>query len=154
MVGDGQQLNTSLEEYNKFCNNLAEGCILYNIDSTNMWGDYFLVANISPVRIGEMKTYTALLLGLKKDKNRFLPVNRKIKLTPDCAGNVPFLKYVGRCKFSIIPELSEVEVNIGLATVYGQTDLRKFTEKLSIRKPKKKKYGRDGKLFVRKTGNK
>ena len=60
-----------LEEYNRFCGNLKEGCILYNIDSTNSWGDYLLVVNISAVKVEGIKTYTVLLLGLKKDKNKW-----------------------------------------------------------------------------------
>lgn len=145
--------NLEINEYNQFCSNLREGYVLYNIDTTNSWGDYLLVANISTIKIGEVKTYTVLLLGLRKDQSNFVPRNIRIKLTPEHAGNVPFLKYVGHCNFRLIPELEEVNINIGLATVYGTTDLHKFATNLSIRKPRKHKYANDGKLVIRNVKN-
>ena len=140
--------------YNDFCKNLKEGCILYNLDSTNNWGDYLLVVNISAVRIKGNLTYTALLLGLRKEKSNLVPRNTKIKLTPDYANSIPFLKYVGQCSFELIPNITDVNLDVGLAAVYGSIDLWKYREKLNIRKPKKRKYGRDGKLVVSKAENK
>ena len=145
--------NIDLDSYNSFCGNLREGYILYNIDSTNQWGDYLLVANVATVRVKGIETYTCMLLGLKKEDNRFVPRNCRIKLTPDYAGNIPFLKYVGKCDFTIVPVVENVEVNLGLVTVYGTIDLHKFAEKLSIRKPRNRKYGRDGKPVIKKNGN-
>lgn len=151
MAENEQQLNTGtgIEDYNRFCGNLHEGYVLYNIDSTNSWGDYLLVANIAKVVLGEHKTYTVMLLGLRKEGSRFLPRNTRIKLTPEYARNIPFLKYVGKCSYSLVPDLSNVEVNIGLAAVYGETDLRKYARKLSVRKPKRKGYWNDGRRIVR-----
>ena len=145
-----EEADVSIEGYNRFCKNLHEGYILYNIDTTNSWGDYLLVANIAKVRLGEQTTYTVMLLGLKKEKKNFVPRNIRIKLTPDCAKYIPFLKYVGKCHYRLIPDISDVEVNIGLAAVYGGVNLRKYTQKLSIRKPKKKGYWNDGRRIVKK----
>ena len=143
----------TIEDYNRFCSNLKEGCILYNVDSTNSWGDYLLVVNISAVKIDSIKTYTVLLLGLKKDKDKWVSRNTRIKLIPEYAQNIPFLKYVGKCDFSLVPVLENVSVNIGLATVYGSINLHKFAQGLSIRKPKKRKFGVDGKPMVKKAEN-
>lgn len=145
--------NIDLSGYNSFCSNLKEGYILYNIDTTNQWGEYLLVANVATVRIKGIETYTCMLLGLKKENNGFVPRNCRIKLTPDYASNIPFLKYVGKCTFSIVPIIEDIKVDIGLVTAYGQADLHRFAEKLSIRKPKKRKYGKDGKPIIRKTNN-
>lgn len=145
--------SVTIEDYNKFCSNLKEGCILYNIDSTNNWGDYLLVVNISAVRVSEQKTYTVLLLGLRKEKDKLVSRNTRIKLIPDYAQNIPFLKPVGYCDFKLIPALDNVKLNIGLATVYGSMDLHKFARNLSIRKPKKRKFGVDGKPIVKKAEN-
>jgi hypothetical protein len=145
--------NNSMAIYNDFCKNLKEGYILYNVDSTNSWGDYFLVVNVAKVCINKIMTYTALLLGLRKDKDKFVPRDSRIKLTPDCATNVPFLKYIGKCSYRLIPEIKDVEVNIGLAAVYGSTDIHKFASSLHLHKPRNRKYGNDGKPVVKKAGN-
>ena len=146
--------SVDIDTYNRFCSNLKEGYVLYNVDSTNLWGDYLLVVDIIPVRIGNNKTYTVLLLGLKKENGVFKTRNLRIKLTPDHAKNIPFLKYVGHCNFDLQIEMSNVNINTGLVTVYGQTDLHKFATNLSIRKPRKNKYGKDGKLIIKPTSNK
>ena len=146
--------SVDINTYNQFCGNLREGYVLYNVDSTNLWGDYLLVADVISVRVGACKTYTVLLLGLKKEDGVFKPKNLRIKLTPEHAKNIPFLKYVGRCNFNLIPEMSDVNINTGLVTVYGQADLHKFAQGLSIRKPRKQKYGKDGKLIIKPTSNK
>ena len=145
--------NTSLDTYNEFCKTQVEGNILYNIDKTNNWGEYLLIVNIATVRVGEIKTYSMLLIGLQKEGKEFKPKNLRIKLTPDYCSNIPFLKYVGHCNFKLVPTLEDVDVNIGLAAVYGTTDLWKYKEKLSIRKPKTRKYDKEGKLVIKKTGN-
>lgn len=146
--------NVDLDTYNKFCSNLREGFILYNVDSTNLWGDYLLVADVIAVRVGACKTFTVLLIGLKKEEGLFKVRNLRIKLTPEHAKNIPFLKYVGYCNFNLIPEMTNVNINIGLVAVYGQADLHKFVKGLSIRKPRKQKYGNDGKLIIKPTSNK
>lgn len=141
--------NDSLKQYNDFCRNLVEGYILYNIDSTNSWGEYLLVGEKFPINISTEKTYAVLLFGLKRKDNKFVFNNTKVKLTPDCAGNIPFLKYIGKCTCTTLPDMENVNVNIGLAVAYGNIDLHKYAERLSIRKPKKKKYANDGKPYDR-----
>ena len=145
--------NMTFETYNQFCENLSEGAILYNVDNTNSWGDYLLVANKTLIKIGEIKTFTLLLLGLSKIKEKFTLRNLRIKLTPDYAASIPFLKQVGQCHFRLIPEIKDINVNKGLAVVYGNVNLWKFKQKLSIRKPKVRKYGKDGKLIIKKIEN-
>lgn len=140
--------------YNSFCKGLMEGNILYNIDSTNQWGEYLLVANITPVEVGSIKTYTVLLIGLKKEEGRYIPKDTKVSLNPSYAGRIPFLKPIGYCKFSLVPAIEEVNVHTGLAAIYGNTDLHKYAANLSIRKPRAHKYDMDGKPIVRKPGNK
>lgn len=140
--------SVNLDSYNDFCKNLREGSILYNINKTNSWGEYLLVANIATVVFDTIKTYSMLLLGLKKRGNEFIARNIRIKITPDCSENIPFLKYVGRCNYTLIPEIKDANVNVGLAAVYGETDLHKYAKKLSIRKPSIHKYGKDGKPII------
>ena len=146
--------NTGLSDYNTFCQNLLTGNILYNIDSTNLWGEYLLVVNITPIRFYDVKTYTVFLIGLKKQEGKYVPYNLCISMTPDYARYIPFLKPVGYCKFSLLPVLEDVDVNLGLVTVYGNTDLHKFASKLSIRKPRAKKYDGEGSPIIKKPYNK
>ena len=146
--------NTGLSEYNGFCKDLRAGNILYNIDSTNLWGEYLLVVNVTALRINGIKTYTVFLTGLRKKEGKYVPYDLSISLTPDYARYIPFLKPVGYCKFSLHPAIEDVNVNVGLVTVYGNTDLHKFATKLSVRKPRTHKYDRDGKPVIRKPGNK
>lgn len=142
--------NRKLGEYNSFCKDLRAGHILYNIDKTNLWGEYLLVANVVAVNIGTTKTYTVLLIGLKKEEGKYVPRNMSVSLTPEYVGHIPFLRHVGYCKFQLFPIIEEVNVNTGLAAVYGNTDLHKFASRLSIRKPKASKYGKDGKPVIKK----
>jgi hypothetical protein len=144
---------TGIKEYNEFCKGLRAGNILYNINSMNLWGDYLLVAHVTHIRVGNADTYTALLLGLKKIEGQYVPRNFCISLTPDNMEQIPFLKHVGYGKFTLVPVFDEINVNVGLATVYSQTDLHKFVSKLSIRKPRTHKYGKDGKPVIKKNGN-
>jgi hypothetical protein len=143
-----------LNEYNLFCKGLRAGNILYNINAMNLWGDYLLVANVVHIRIGNADTYTVLLLGLKKEEGKYIPRNLSISLTPEHMSQIPFLKHVGYSKFTLTPVFDEIKVDVGLATVYSQVDLHKFVSKLSIRKPRSHKYGKDGKPIIKKPGNK
>lgn len=147
------ETSINLTDYNNFCKSLHEGSILFNIDKTNYWGDYFLVANIATVVFKGIKTYSMLLLGLRKKGKDFVSRNCRIKITPEYAKNIPFLKYVGYCNFTLIPEIKDINVNLGLATVYGEMDLHKYAKKLSIRKPQYHKYGKDGKPVIKKMKN-
>lgn len=143
-----------LDEYNGFCKSLKTGTILYNMDASNGWGEYFLVVNIALVRVCDTVTYTVFLMGIKKKDGKYLPDYKCMSLTPDYARHIPFLKPVGYCEYSLLPALEEVNVNVGLVTVYSDMDLHKFTTKLSIRKPKNPKYGKDGRLVINKPSNK
>jgi len=147
------ECSKDLESYNRFCRNLREGCILYNVDTTNSWGEYLLVVNIATLKFNDQKTYTVLLLGLDRKESNFVPRNLRIKFTPDYAGNIPFLKYVGRCNFTLKPELSDINVNLGLASIYSSVNLKNFARHLSVRKPKTRKYGKDGKLVIKRLQN-
>ena len=142
-----------IKEYNDFCKELRAGHILYNINAMNLWGDYLLVAHVTHIRVGNADTYAVLLIGLKKQEGKYITRNFCISLTPDNIEQVPFLKHVGYSKFTLIPIFDSIDVNVGLATVYSQTDLHKFVSKLSIRKPRTHKYGKDGKLIIKKNGN-
>ena len=144
---------TVIKEYNEFCKELRAGNILYIINSMNLWGVYLLVAHVTHIRVGNADTYTALLLGLKKVEGQYVPRNFCISLTPDNMEQIPFLKHVGYGKFTLVPVFNEINVNVGLATVYSQTDLHKFVSKLSIRKPRVRRYDKDGKPIIRKNGN-
>lgn len=142
-----------IEEYNTFCRELKAGNILYNINTMNLWGDYLLVANVTHVRVGNANTYTVLLIGMKKEEGKYVPRNLCVSLTPDSAEQIPFLKSVGYGKFTLVPVFKDINVNTGLATVYSQVDLHKFVSKLSIRKPRTYKYGKDGKPIIKNNGN-
>lgn len=144
---------TGLSEYNSFCKGLKAGHILYNINSMNLWGDYLLVAHVAHIRVGNADTYTALLIGLKKQEGKYVPINLCISLTPDNIEQIPFLKPVGYGKFTLIPMFDNIDINVGLVTVYSQTDLHKLVTKLDIRKPRTRKYGKDGKPVIGKNGN-
>ena len=71
----------------------------------------------------------------------------------DYAKKVLFLKQVGYCKYDLLLSLSDVNVNVGLVTVYGSTDLHKYSQKLHIRKPQRKMYGNDGSPIIKKLNN-
>jgi hypothetical protein len=144
---------TGINEYNAFCKELRAGNILYNINSMNLWGDYLLVAQVTHVRVGNASTYTVLLMGMKKEEGQYVPRNFSISLTPDDMAQVPFLKHVGYSKFNLVPVFSEININVGLATVYSQTDLHKYVSKLAIRKPRTHKYDGEGKPVIKKSGN-
>ena len=144
---------TGIKEYNAFCRDLKAGHILYNVNPGNMWGDYLLVAHVLHVRVGNADTYAVLLIGMKKTEGKYVPRNFCISLTPESMSQVPFLKHVGYSKFTLVPVFDEVNVDVGLAPVYSQTDLHKFVTKLSIRKPRTHKYGKDGKPVIKKNGN-
>ena len=144
---------TGIKEYNEFCKELKAGHILYNINNMNLWGDYLLVANVAHIRVGNADTYTVMLIGMKKEEGKYIPRNFCVSLTPDNMEQVPFLKHVGYGKFTLVPVFQEINVNVGLVTVYSQVDLHKFVSKLSIRKPRTHKYGKDGKPVIKKIGN-
>lgn len=137
-----------LAEYNNFCQNLVDGTVLYNIDSTNPLGEYLLVIKVLPVSIKDTCAFTVFLMGLKKQEGKYIPTTLQYTLTPSDAKYVPFLKSVGYCTFDLFPTINEIKVNVGLVTVFGSTDLRKFTKKTSNRKPRQVKYKKEKKKFT------
>lgn len=143
----------SIGEYNKFCKNVTEGTILYNIDSTNLWGDYLLVANKCTVSFNGMTTYTLLLIGLKRKDGKMHVRDLKINLTPDYAAYIPFLKYVGKCQYLLVPELYNVDISLALVAVYENTDIWKSSHKASAKKPRRRKYDKDGKPVLKSIKN-
>ena len=145
--------NIRLKDYNRFCKDLKVGSILYNINSLNNWGEYLLVINVDHIRFNNFSTYTVLLLGLKKEEGKYISRDFCISLTPDHRAQIPFLKYVGYSRFKLIPVLDDIKINVGLVARFSQVDLHEFAKKLSIRKPRTHKYGRDGKPIIKKTGN-
>jgi hypothetical protein len=142
-----------LKEYNDFCKDLKAGSILYNINAMNNWGDYLLAINVDHIRFNNFNTYTVLLLGLKKEEGKYISRDFCISLTPDHRAQIPFLKYVGYSRFKLIPVLDDIKINVGLVARFSQVDLHQFAHKLSIRKPRTHKYGKDGKPIIKKTGN-
>lgn len=149
----GKTANIGLEEYNTFCRNLKEGTVLYNIDTTNLWGEYLLVVHKVLVRIQNIKTYTIMLVGLQKEDGQYKSRNIMVVLTPDCASSIPFLKCVGYCRFKLYPVIEDADVNLGLVAAYSGVDLRRYAYSINMRKPQKTKYGKDGKPVIKKLNN-
>ena len=143
----------SLRMYNDFCASIREGDILYNIDNTNMWGSYLLVAARASINMGGHKTWFMLLIGLDKDGEEFTSNNTRINLNPDKASSTSYLKRIGHTKFKVDIVFKEVNINNGLAVVYENTDLWKYSRKLDTRKPRKKKYDRTGDLLIKNYNN-
>ena len=135
--------------FNNFCENLSEGDILYNLDYTNKWGEYLLVLSKATIKMKDCKTYYVLLTGLKKKDGRFIPANTRINLTPKMADSTYFLKPIGSCEYSILPIIENVFINKGLIAMYENTDLKEYSAKAHVRKPKVRKYGEDNKPVVR-----
>lgn len=140
-------LRDTISQYNDFCKEIKEGDILYNIDSTNLWGDYLVVASKAVFTLGTVKTYYMLLIGLDKESsNAFKTNNCRINLTPDKADNTSYLKRIGHCKFTVELKMDNVQTNKGLMCIYEGTDLLKYYSKIHMKKPRKKKYDRNGEL--------
>ena len=145
--------NPDMDAYNSFCKEVKEGSIIYNIDNTNDWGEYFLVANKVVLRIAGIKTYSLLLLGLQKSEGKYKPRDLRINLTPEHAKNIPFLKYVGYANFELLPVIHNAIVNSGLIATFSEGDLHKYAKKFNIRKPQSSKYGKDGYPITKKLNN-
>jgi hypothetical protein len=143
----------SLEEYNEFCRSIIEGNILFNLNFSYWQTKFLLVTNITPVKVGDIQTYTVTMLGLEKKDKSFIPLDIRVRLSPNDTKNIPFLKIVGMCKFKLNPEMVDTKVNLGLVTVFSNIDLRQYTKKLSIRKPHESRYESNGGLTIKKSGN-
>ena len=90
---------------------------------------------------------------IKKEDGKYLSRNFCVSLTPEHRAQIPFLKYIGYSKYTLVPVLEDIKVNVGLVARFSQVDLHEFAQKLSIRKPRTHKYGKDGKRIIRKTSN-
>ncbi len=142
-----------LKEYNEFCKGLKAGSILYNINTSNNWGEYLHVVNVDRIQYNNLTIYTVLLLGIKKEEGKYISRDFIVSLTPDLGDHISFLKYVGYSKFTLVPVLEDIKINVGLVARFSQIDLHEYAQNLSIRKPVNRKYGKNGKLIIRKTGN-
>ena len=149
----GKTSKVELDSYNNFCQKLKEGSVIYNVDHTNGWGEYLLVIDKSSICVGKTRTYSLILLGIQKERGRYLPRNLKISLTPESASHIPYLKYVGYCRYELLLVLRDVNINVGLVAAYGNTDLHKFTKSMRMRKPQTRKYNKDGKPVIKKNSN-
>lgn len=146
-------LRDTFEKYNEFCRSVNEGDILYNIDSTNCWGDYLLVAAKAPIKVRNAKSWFILLLGLDLKDDKLITTSVRINLTPDEMQSTYYLKYVGYCKYSLTPTIYNSTIVEALKNTYKNIDLWKYSKKLHLRKPKKRKYGRDGKPIINNNNN-
>lgn len=147
-IAEIMNLKEKLAEFNRFCKNLHEGDILYNINSTNLWGEYLLVAAKATVRFVGQKSYFIFLLGLKKCGNTFTSNNVRINFSFDKMGNLPFLKPVGFCRYSITPSFGDTAINNGLVVMYSNVDLQKYTRKHHLKKSKRRKYDVNGEKVI------
>ena len=126
----------------------------------------------------ETKCYDAMeygyLYGLNKkipdeEWEKVKPYMRKWKRMDFVEGNI---KVTGRpegyrCLEEDVPKVEEIlgitntlekrrknienlHINAGLTAIYSQTDLRKFVSKLSVRKPRTRRYDRDGNPIIKK----
>lgn len=154
VVGKKDSRKFAASQYSDFCRMLKEGDILYNVNKTTKWGDYFLVAAKISTIVNKTEFFSILLLGLKNDSRSLVFAGTRVDLTPQKASFVPYLKVIGNSKFSLYPLIEEYNVNNGLAVVYKNTDLWKFSSRIPVRKPRVRKYGEDGKPIVKPTNNK
>lgn len=138
-----------INKFNTFCSDLRVGDVIYNIDNTNLWGDFLVVAVKAPIRYLSIKTWYILLLGVDRKEEGFESNNVRIDLTVNKAGNVDFLKVIGRCKIKLIPQIENQNIHNGLLVTYKDVGLRKYSERSKLRKPKYKKYDKNGELIVR-----
>ena len=147
------KLKEKLAEFNKFCKNLNEGDILYNLGNTNNWGEYLLVAAKATVRFVGQKSYFIFLLGLKKYNGTYASNNVRINFSFDKMSNMPFLKPIGFCKYSIIPSFNSINISSGLVVMYSNVDLKKYISNHHIKKPKTGKYDTNGEKVIKQLNN-
>ena len=141
----------SIAEYNSFCKNLHEGDILYNLDVTNLWGEYLLVAAKTKFVVNGIPVFFMLLLGLDNEDGEFKPNNLRISLSPEKLENIRYLKFVGNCKFGIQPIIEKTGLNEALNTMYKKMDLKKYSSNLGLSKPRRRKYDASGELRIKST---
>lgn len=141
MADEGKIKGTSdVERFNEYCKTLHEGDILYNIDSTNLWGEYLIVLVKHQVRTENGSTWFVMLSGARREKDSFRPTSLKVYLSPDKIGSCEYLKYIGHCKVTVTPEFGMGVVNKGLVAVYKGTDLWRYSRNTHCRKVRNRKY--------------
>lgn len=143
-------MSDKLAEYNNFCSSLKEGDILYNLNTSNRWGSLFLVSAKITISTENADTFALLLLSLKLENDYLHTDGKRIDITPQMVYSVPFLKVVGHCEYSLIPDIDKCKINKGLLTAFQNTDIRN----MGYRKPKISKYGDDGNPIIKSTNNK
>ena len=135
--------------YNRLCKQFHEADILYNLDITNMWGEYLLVAAKSIFKMDGIKFYYIMLLGLDKTEDGFKPNNLKISLAPEKLENLSYLKPIGTCKFRVVSEIESTDINTELEENYKNIDPWKYNSRLTTRKPVRRKYDSNGELVIK-----
>lgn len=133
-----------LSSYNAFCSTLHEGDILKNLNTSNGWGEFLLVAGKSMVS----DTYSVLLMGLERNEGVFMGNGNSIYLNPDKLEHTSYLRYVGAGKFSFRPVVYDVKLDERLMNVCGRLNVRKVG-----RKPRTKKYDSAGNPIIKRTNN-
>ena len=135
--------------YNGFCSILSEGDLLVNMNKSNGWGEYLIVALKATFIVANQDSYFCLLMGAKVDKNNVSTTGYHIYFTPDKASMVPFLRKVGHCDFELTPVIKGSTVNKGLIAMYSSVNAWNYSKVSGYRKPKTGKYDTDGKPVVR-----
>lgn len=138
-----------LVEFNEFCKQLHTGDLIYNINSSNAWGEYLMVATKANIIIGKEKSYYIMFFGLRKDGEAFSFNDKKIDFTLNLDGEIPFLKVVGKCEFELKPAIIRAFSRKELIAIYKGMDLRKYTKTANVRKARYKKYA-DGTTVIKK----
>jgi len=144
-----KSIKDRLIDYCAFCNTLKVGDLLYNINSANAWGEYLLVATKANVYVDCEKTPYVMLLGLQDRKGEFTFNNKRIDFTLELDNMIPFLKVVGKCKFELRPIIIKCIPIKELLALYKSIDPWKYAQKIDGRKPKTKKYEKDGTKVVK-----
>ena len=147
--------NTATQEaaFTAFCRERHEGEILYNLDSTNLWGEYLLIVSKIKFKVNGTTTYCLILHSVTLKDHTLIPLNRRIDFSSEMANSVPFLKPVGFCKFELNPHFTKVDINLPLIVTYKNQDIWDYTKRSKTPKPKKRTYGIDGLKIIKPTDN-
>lgn len=142
-----------IKEYIEFCKNIREGDILCDVGGTNISSELLLVAGKITIIIGDIETYSLILLGMKKQNDKIVPDGKRVDITPQKVAFARFLKLVGHCEYSLVAVVDNYRVNTGLVVSYKDADMKNFSKNHS-RKPRLGRYGDDGELLVKSATNK
>lgn len=136
--------------YNTFCQDINEGDIIYNLNKALVPGEYLLVIS----KIAVNNTWALLMLGMSLKDNEFVSANIRFLLTADMASYVSYLKKVGHADFDVEFCLNNTSVNNNLTVAYKSIDIWKYSSRICSRKPRRKKYGKEGYPIVKKDNSK